>query len=242
MPTLLLDHGPKPGTTGILGDTLREYGHRMNVVRLVADALPADLDDVDAIVLSDGPQTLLANAPAWAEAEMALVKEAHARQLPICALGFGARLLVKALGGELAAEGDFGWRDLKLNFPGREDPLYKGIPWSLTQLIAQRESIAKLPEGSTPFGSSAKPGAKPVTRAFSAGIFTFGFEHQWWADAGVVASVAASAGPDASAVSGGFAEFGAGSIRHGRRMAESIALYLMPVDRVNAGRVKDLHY
>jgi hypothetical protein len=60
MPTLLLDHSPRVGSTGLLGQTLREYGHRINVVRVApaeraADALPGDLDDVDAIVLSDGP-------------------------------------------------------------------------------------------------------------------------------------------------------------------------------------------
>jgi GMP synthase-like glutamine amidotransferase len=242
MPTLLFDHGPKAGTTGILGETLREYGHRMKVVRLGSDALPTDLDDVDAIVLSDGPQTLLSGAPAWAAAEMALVREAQSRQLPICGLGFGARLLVAALGGELSAEGDVGWRDLKLNFPGREDPLYKGIPWTLTQLIAQRESIVKLPEGATPYGATATPGAKPSTRSFSAGVFAFGFEHQWWLNAALASSLAATAGADGAAITAGWNEFGANSMRHGRRLAESIALYLMPVDRVNSGRVKDLHY
>jgi hypothetical protein len=30
------------------------------------------------------------------------------------------------------------------------------------------------------------------------------------------------------------------SMHYGRRIAESIALYLMPIDRVNAGRVTDL--
>ena len=237
MPTLLLDHAAKPGSTGILGETLREHGHRIRVVRLAAgEPLPVDLDDVDTIVIGDGPQTLLSAAPAWAEGEMGLVREAHARQMPICGLGFGARLLAKALGGELAAGGDAGWRDLKLAFPGREDPLYKGIPWTLPQVIAQGESIAKLPDGSTPFGSTAVSGAKPATRSFAAGVFAFGFEHKWWLDESLVR---AEQGGD---IAGGWATHGATSMRHGRRLAESIALYLMPIDRVNAGRVKDLHY
>ena len=236
MSTLLLDHAVKPGSTGLLGETLREYGHRIRVVRLAAgEPLPNDLDEVDAIVLGDGTQTLLANAPAWAEGEMALVREAHARQIPICGLGFGARVLVKALGGELAAGGDSGWRDLKLNFPGREDPLYKGIPWTLPSAINQAESIAKPPEGGTPFGSTAVTGGKPAVRSLSVGVFTFGFEHKWWL-------TDALARDEAADVASGWATHGQGSMRHGRRLAESIALYLMPVDRVNAGRVKDLHY
>ncbi len=237
MPTLLFDHGSRPGSTGLLGETLREYGHRMRVARLAGgDALPPDLDDVDAIVIGDGPQRLLANAPSWAEGEMELIRQAHARQIPMCGLGFGARVLAKALGGELASGGDAGWRDLKLSFPGREDPLYKGIPWTLPQVIHQSESIAKLPEGGTPYGATAVAGAKPATRSFAVGVFTFGFEHKWWLDQELAAAEAAGE------VSSGWASHGAQSMRFGKRLAESIALYLMPVDRVHAGRVKDLHY
>jgi GMP synthase (glutamine-hydrolysing) len=236
MPTLLLDHASKPGSTGLLGATLREYGHRIRVVRLAAgEPLPVDLDDVDAIVLGDGVQTLLANAPAWAEGEIALVKDAFARQMPICGLGFGARVLVKALGGEIVAGGDSGWRDLTLNFPGREDPLYKGIPWSMPWAINQGESIGKLPEGSTPFGTTPVAGAKPAVRSYSAGVFAFGFEQKWWLDESL-------ARIESGDIAAGWATNGANSVRHGRRLAESIALYLMPVDRVHAGRVKDLHY
>jgi GMP synthase-like glutamine amidotransferase len=237
MPTLLFDHGTRPGSTGLLGETLREYGHRMRVVRLASgDALPPDLDDVDAIVVGDGGQTLLSGAPAWAEGEMALLREAHGRQIPICGLGFGARLLAKALGGEIVSGEDAGWRDLKLNFPGREDPLYKGIPWTLPQVIRQSESIAKLPDGGTPYGSTAVAGTKPVTRSFAVGVFTFGFEHKWWLDQ----SLAQTEG--SGDIASGWSTHGAQSMRFGRRLAESIALYLMPVDRVHAGRVKDLHY
>lgn len=207
------------------------------MARLAAgDSLPSDLDEVDAILLGDGTQTLLANAPAWAEGEMALVREAQSRQIPICGLGFGARVLVKALGGELSAGGDSGWRDLKLTFPGREDPLYKGIPWTLPSAISQTESIAKLPEGGTSYGSTAVAGGKPAVRTFSVGVFSFGFEHKWWLTDALAREEAAGD------VVAGWATQGANAMRHGRRLAESIALYLMPVDRVNAGRVKDLHY
>lgn len=237
MPTLLLDHASKPGSTGLLGETLRDHGHRIRVVRLaVGEALPGDLDDVDAIVLGDGAQTLLSNAPAWAEGEMGLVKEAFTRQMPICGLGFGARVLAKALGGEIVAGGDGGWRDLTLNFAGREDPLYKGIPWSMPWVIHQTESIAKLPDGSTAFGTTPVSGGKPAVRSFSAGVFAFGFEQKWWLDPALARDEASSE------IAAGWSTNGANSMRHGRRLAESIALYLMPVDRVHAGRVKDLHY
>ncbi len=249
MPTLIFEHGPHAGGTGILGATLRTYGHSLRFVRPAGigagSGLPLDLDDVDAIVVGDGPQTLVAGAPDWIEGEMTLLRQAHARQMPIIAFGFGARLLAKALGGEIIAEGDFGWSDITLSATGREDPLYKGWPWTITQLQWQRESIGRLPEGAIAYASSAKPGGKPVTRAYSAGVFAFGFEHQWWLDRElleVVVQATTQGGADGGSARGGWKDFGAMSAHYGSRLAESIALYLMPVDRVNAGRVKDLHY
>jgi GMP synthase-like glutamine amidotransferase len=250
MPTLLLDCGPKPGCTGVLGTTLREYGHRTKVVRVApatgtADPLPPDLDDVDAIVLADGPQTLASAPPAWAERAMELVREAHARQTPILGLGFGARLLAKALGGELAAEPCTGWLETTLSPVGREDPLFKGLPWTLGQVLWQQESIAKLPDGATPYATSAgAPGRPKAVRGFSAGVFAFGFEHQWWLDGAAFEMLVGSRRDlgDASALHAAWKTHGAMSMHYGRRIAESVALYLMPIDRVNAGRVKDLHY
>ncbi|MBL9148760.1 MAG: gamma-glutamyl-gamma-aminobutyrate hydrolase family protein [Phycisphaerae bacterium] len=258
MPTLLIDHSPRVGSTGLLGQTLREYGHRINVVRVApagnaagsgADALPSDLDDVDAIVLSDGPQTLASNPPAFVAAESALIKAAHARQMPILGLGFGARLLATALGGEVAAQPDAGWLELKLTFPGREDPLYKGVPWTSTACFCQAEAITKLPEGATPFAHAGQPGTKPNVRAFAAGVFAFGVEHLFGLTDETFDHLLASQGDllgrvpgGADSLRNGWREYGQTSMRIGQRIAESIALYLMPVDRMSAGRVKDLHY
>jgi len=252
MPTLVFEHTPFAGAAGILGTTLRNYGHRFRFVRPASasglpDAMPDDLDDVDAIVATDGAQTLLTNSPSWAAAEMALLQQAHARQIPIVGLGFGARILAKALGGELSAEGDHGWQPNTLSFVGREEPIYKGIPWSTPQLFWQSESLAKLPDGAVSYSASVRhahvpraqpatpPLPKPTIRAFAAGVFTFGFEHQWWLDATMFARVGAPHEVQ-------WSDHGAVSERLGARIAENIALYLMPVDRVNAGRTKDLHY
>jgi hypothetical protein len=52
----------------------------------------------------------------------------------------------------------------------------------------------------------------------------------------------AGLGGSVDALRAGWAAHGAHSQRIGRRIAESVAQFLMPVDRVSAGRVKDLHY
>jgi hypothetical protein len=138
---------------------------------------------------------------------------------------------------------------MKLTFPGREDPLYKGVPWTSMACFAQAEAITKLPDGATPFAHAGAPGAKPNVRAFAAGVFAFGFEHLFGlteesfgqtlaAQSELVGRVPGGA----EALRNGWRDHGQASMRIGQRIAESIALYLMPVDRMSAGRVKDLHY
>src|SRR5262245_25634022 len=106
MPILILEHGDRPGSAGILGTTLREYGHALRFVMLAGgEAPPNDLDDVDGIIATDGPQTLAANAPTWTAPVMELLKEAHQREMPVIGLGFGARLIARALGGTVSGGG-----------------------------------------------------------------------------------------------------------------------------------------
>ncbi|MDZ4829010.1 MAG: hypothetical protein SGJ09_02275 [Phycisphaerae bacterium] len=250
MPTLVLEHGDRPGSSGILGETLREYGHKLRYVMVGAgEALPADLDDVDGIVATDGPQRLVDGAPRAVE----FIAQAHARSLPIVGLGFGARLLAKALGGEIVAGTACGWHEVKLAYSGREDPMYTGVAWSSRQLVWQAETIAKLPPGMTAFAYANKVAgsstAKPTICSSSAGVFAFGFEHRWELDGELFERQLASRAQDLSALGAtadelraGWREYGDTSMRIGRRMAESVALFLMPVERRSAGRVKDLHY
>lgn len=235
MPTLTFELGQRPGGAGILGTTLRAYGHRLRPVMVAAgEALPPDLDDVQAIVVTDGEATLTEAAPGWLEPLQSLLRVAHGNSLPIAALGLGARVLATALGGTVAKEPLVGWNELLLTDVGRESPIYAGVPWRLGQWFDQKESILALPPGSTAL-ASAGVGAGRRTRAFSAGVFAFAFEHRWELEQAEFAVRPTGGGPDSG-------EAIAASERIGRRLAESIALYLMPVDRMIAGRVKDLHY
>jgi GMP synthase (glutamine-hydrolysing) len=249
MPTLVLELSSRPGASGLLGATLREYGHRFrSILPERGEPLPPDLDDIDAIVLTDGPQRFASSAPAWSALAQELLRAAHAASLPIVGLGAGARLLALSLGGTVeAASGPdhlVGWHDLRLSAVGREDPLYKGVPWTTRQFLLASEVIRTLPAGGVPLATA---GASLLPKAFSVGVFTFGFEHRWELDGDLFERTLAErsgelAGADATALRVGWSANGEASMRIGRRIAESIALYLMPIDRVSAGRVKDLHY
>ena len=250
MPTLVLEHGDRPGSSGILGEALRAYGHKLRFVMVGAgEGLPSDLDDVDGIVATDGSHTLGVHAPAWAPRVMDLLAAAQARSLPIVGLGLGARLLSKALGGEVSSGGECEWIETKLVYAGREDPMYAGIAWTSQQFYWQSESITKLPTGATMLAQSGKLGKNPAIRAFAAGVFAFGFENRWELDSvlfehqlSVRSSELTAMGTMSDRLRAAWREHGEMSMRIGRRMAESVALFLMPVERRSVGRVKDLHY
>ncbi len=78
-------------TTGALrlAATLRDYGHKLRVVGLNEhDEIPKDLDDVDGVVTTGGPQSANDDHP-WAEPEMRFLQVAHEAELPIVGLCLG---------------------------------------------------------------------------------------------------------------------------------------------------------
>jgi len=249
MPILLLEHARTAPGAGIVGETLREFGQRFRTVRVdPGDSLPTDLDGIHGIVSCDGPRGLTEGSGGL-EAELNLLKAAKTADLPILGLGLGARMLASALGGEVAPCGgspDVGWHPVTLSWPAREDPLFKGWPWTVTQCFWRREFVARLPDGCVSLGT----GPNGRIAAFSAGIFQFGLDWpiDWRNDDVLEATrirkddVAATPGLDAEAIRTGTQRFGPEAERLARRFAEQVALFLMPTDRISAGRVKDLHY
>jgi len=250
MPLLLIEHARLAPGAGIVGETLREYGQRIRTVRIDrGEALPPDLDGIHGIVVGDGPQALAGGVTGPLEAELALLRAAKGADLPILGLGLGARLLALSLGGEIASCGaspDIGWAPISLAWPAREDPLFKGWPWTPTQCFWRREFVAKLPDGAVSLGQ----GPNGRLAGFSAGIFQYGFDWPLGWRAADTDEAARTRGDDIAAcprlaadeIRAATARHGAESERLARRFAEQVALFLMPTDRISAGRVKDLHY
>jgi GMP synthase-like glutamine amidotransferase len=248
MPLLLLEHSRVAPGAGIVGETLREFGQRFRSVRVdLGEPLPPDLDGIHGVVACDGPASLAGGSGVPA-AELELFRAAKAADLPILGFGLGARLLALALGGEIASCGaspDLGWHPLTLSWPAREDPLFKGWPWSPTACFWRREFVARLPEGCVSLGT----GPNGRIAGFSAGIFQYGID--WpldWRASDVTEAIRAAPGPGASLpgspqdLANAASTFGPDADRLARRFAEQVALFLMPTDRISAGRVKDLHY
>jgi GMP synthase-like glutamine amidotransferase len=173
MPILVLQHSPID-TPGRLTPILRSHAHTLDVRRLDLSPtnLPADLDEVSAVISLGGPQSVHQNPP-FLDAECALIRSAHVRQIPIVGICLGHQIIAHALGGEVApGPAEFGFAPISILVPGQTDTVLAGIPWKPTVFHAHADHVTKLPPDATPLASS--PACK--FQAFRVGLRTYGFQ------------------------------------------------------------------
>jgi GMP synthase (glutamine-hydrolysing) len=248
MSILIFEHTDTCGAER-LATTLRDYGHRLRMLRLHdGDAVPFDLDGVDGIITCGGPQSANDDSVSWLAPQMDLLKSAHANELPIVGLCLGSQILARTFGGSVEknpAGLEFGWHEVKLSPAGREDALHAGLGWQMMQFHHHREHVAQLPSGARLLAGSAKT----KVQAWALGLRTYAFQYHPEVTLATIENWA----KDEPEV---FAEIGstperlreenrqhfAAFERITQRLFESIALFLMPVDRRQRGLVKDLHY
>src|SRR5687767_5570495 len=133
------------------GRTLNDYGHKLRIVRPHAgDAVPDDLDDCDGIIAMGGPQSATDDSVPFIAPEMALMKEANARGMPIVGICLGSQMLARALGGKvekMSSSGgagiELGFTEVKLNPAGREDIIHAGIAWNAMMMQHHRDHVSQ---------------------------------------------------------------------------------------------------
>jgi len=189
MPILLLQHHDIE-TPGRLGETLRLWGHRLDIRRPDRDgkdALPSDLSGVDGVVVMGGLQNVdeagRAASP-WLDAECDLVRSAHEAQLPVVGVCLGAQVIAHALGGtvEPMATPEVGFAPLRLTIPGQINPMMSGIAWESPQFHVHGQQITALPDGATLLASSDAC----VNQAFKVGLRTYGFQFHFECDRAMI--------------------------------------------------------
>lgn len=244
MPILVIEHDARD-TASVLGRALSHHGLRLRTLRLHAnEAVPTDLDGVDGVVSLGGPQSATDDALPWIAAEMRLLEEAHARSIPVLGICLGAQLLARALGGQLrrAEHPAPGLGRIDLTPVGREEPVFKGLPWFGAWPDWHGDEIAEVPAGGRILATSEHCGVE----AFACGIFSYGvqFHPEWTADelAERCERGGTDAGMDAAALAATVRDQREAIDRQAVRFAENVAAYLMPIERVNAGVARDIHH
>ena len=234
MSIVVFEHHPNE-TTAEFGRILRNYGHRLRLVNVHAhgSSFPANLDDVDAVVAMGGSMNVdeLDQYP-WMETEIAYLRSAHERGVPIVGICLGAQLITKALGGEVERmqKPEVGWQQVKLTFPGTTDPLYAGIGWQTMQFHVHGYETTKLPPGATPLAESMQC----KHQAYRVGMTTYAFQYhfEWnYDDLKLTASddLVARAGTSTDQIIANTHTYYDDYRRLGDRLSDTIATVMFPI-------------
>jgi GMP synthase-like glutamine amidotransferase len=198
---LILQHG-NDAPPAILGDWARSRGIGHEVRRAWEEPLPADPGDYGWIATLGSEQTPLADsAPPWVDAEIAFLRRALDRGVPVLGLCFGGQALAVAAGGSIARSDppEVGWARVETSDPEVVPP----GPWlhyhyDLMLPPPQAEVIARSPAGPAAFvlGRSLGLQFHPEATPERAAIWT-GMDGERLARVGVDPAALAAAGAEA---------------------------------------------
>ncbi|MDP9023601.1 MAG: type 1 glutamine amidotransferase [Actinomycetota bacterium] len=120
------------------------------LVDVSAGAPFPDLDDVRGIVVLGGSMGVhdTADHP-WLEGEIAGLRAALRRGVPLFGICLGVQLLGAILGGEVRARGvpEIGFVPLERTAEGRDDPVFAGWPDGAATLFIHDDEVVRLPDG-----------------------------------------------------------------------------------------------
>ncbi|HET9940245.1 MAG TPA: type 1 glutamine amidotransferase [Candidatus Eisenbacteria bacterium] len=134
-PSVLAIQHVEPETTGLLGEALAEGGAQLTTVRVFAgEPVPADIAPHDALVVMGGPMGVYeADQHPHLADEVELIRRAVENEVPVLGVCLGSQLLAAALGSSVRpAHKELGWLPVTLTLEGTADPLFAGLPRTLT--------------------------------------------------------------------------------------------------------------
>jgi GMP synthase-like glutamine amidotransferase/SAM-dependent methyltransferase len=181
---LVVQHLDVEGPYGI-GAALAAAGVELHTCLLGRDQLPADLTDFDGLVVMGGPMAAYDDADFPSRhAELGLLAEAVASEVPTLGICLGAQLLAAAAGGQAVpgpAGPEIGWAPIHVD--AGTDPLLAGIGPIVDVLHWHGDTIV-LPPGATRLAASERY----PNQAFRVGRTAWGLQFHLEVDREAVAA------------------------------------------------------
>lgn len=162
---------------GTLDPLLKAAGFRIRYINFGrAPEVRPTLDKYAALIILGGPMNSdqIDRHPNLAT-EVAVIREAVARNMSVLGICLGAQLLAKALGGSVTRNQgrEIGWYDVNLTAAGAEDPVLS--TFALTQQVFQwHEDGISLPEHAALVSLAGSPLSE--VQAFRYGEHAYGFQ------------------------------------------------------------------
>lgn len=148
---VVVQRAPHEGP-GLLGEVLRQRRRPMRLVRRhQGEPLDVDPADLRALVVLGGHEAASDRDAAGDDRELELIARCIDVRVPVLALSSGARLLVRAAGGTVAAgpgAGPMGYVALRRTDAGAGDPLFRSFVDGGACFVTDTASL-QLPAGAT---------------------------------------------------------------------------------------------
>ncbi len=128
MQVIVFQHAPLEGIGSIAGALDRhKIACRVANLPLNPAGVP-DMADAAGLILMGGPMSVNDDLP-WLRHEMAAIRQAVERGIPVLGICLGAQLIARALGARVYrnAEKEIGWSRLHLAEAAQTDPLFSGL-------------------------------------------------------------------------------------------------------------------
>ncbi len=115
---------------GYLGTFLSQRQIPFDIIEVDRGAtIPQSLDDTAGLVFMGGPMSVNDDLP-WIDAELALIRQAVARKMPILGHCLGGQLICKALGGTISTNHtkEIGWLEVEQQHNPQAQMWLAGLP------------------------------------------------------------------------------------------------------------------
>lgn len=148
----------EPEKPGRIRAAIADHGLSMRTVRTFAgEPVPRSMRGFDGLVVMGGPMGVNDSARLpHIRAEMRLIENALAREIPMLGICLGSQLLAAVLGAKVKAgpKKEIGWFPVTLTSRAKKDPLFAGVRRRFTALHWHGD-IFELPNGAVPLASSS---------------------------------------------------------------------------------------